>query len=350
MLFIFSHLRSINDLFYVIGGYASFNVSSLPANAAARLESPWVCATGDKTYTLDFEYFLGTDNKCRLSVLLQTPTDTITVWGSQHGRELSFLFSWQDSFVHLECPVTPFKIIFEGRKLTDGRCGERYNQIDIRYIDFREANGSQSPVSTCPPTRWTSQAPSELHTSEALAGESSTTLTEEAATDLASYYTTDDTSIGIGVIAGIVCGIVVAAVMAVIIIILMVKRRRKNNRPPTGASLTPAPQRTSPDPGSAPASSDGYETPHDYQNTMHDLTATTSTSLPAGSVPEMESTAVAHAAPENYERLETRHDDAEYYTSLKTSSAVESAAGGDNYEMLSRGTSTHDYTALSPKK
>ncbi|KAK7490125.1 hypothetical protein BaRGS_00018647 [Batillaria attramentaria] len=186
------------------------------AGNVARLESPWLCATGTSVVSLRFGYYMGRDSsKCRLSVL----------------------------------------IIFEAEKLVGGRCGLFTAGIYIDDIVFGVQNTFPSSFYTCPTPPTTEQPatsstplPSVLTTGDSsistewISNNTFTTTEEKTSTshpDVSVPFSStikdgeqnrqtgdENDGLGGGAVAGIVVALVVVAAVIALVVFFLLRRKR----------------------------------------------------------------------------------------------------------------------------
>ncbi|KAK7490118.1 hypothetical protein BaRGS_00018640, partial [Batillaria attramentaria] len=192
------------------------------ANGTARLESPWLCATGTNFTSLQFGYYMGSDsNRCQLSVLIRTRSGsarTDLTRQSHSGGSFNPLGP-----VYIGCSTNRFKIIFEAQKLTSGKCGTFANGIDIDEIVFGVVNVTPSSFESCPSPP-TTEYPA---TTSTLVVTTQVTTFSRGNSDRPNGD--EDGGLGGGAVAGIVVSVVVVAAFGVVIFLFLRRQRRQKS-------------------------------------------------------------------------------------------------------------------------
>lgn len=61
--------------------YMAMDMSGQTSNSISRLESPWMCPMGDHQYSLSFQFYYGSIQKCELTLFLVTDSNvSCMVW------------------------------------------------------------------------------------------------------------------------------------------------------------------------------------------------------------------------------------------------------------------------------
>ncbi|KAK7490121.1 hypothetical protein BaRGS_00018643 [Batillaria attramentaria] len=187
---VFVHLAGVFKLALVVfdSNYHA-TAESDAQNSIARLQSPWLCATGTKTTSFQFGYYMGRDSGvCQLSVMVKSRSGT-TVLTTRHSHEGSDYRPVGP--LYIVCPHNQYQIIVEAKKLTSESCGYATKGIDIDNIEVRVENGVRQTAYFCPePSTTTRQSagtiiPSPLFTTT----EGSTSLQSSILTTRKSILT-----------------------------------------------------------------------------------------------------------------------------------------------------------------
>ncbi|KAK7490146.1 hypothetical protein BaRGS_00018668 [Batillaria attramentaria] len=116
-------------------------------NQTARLESPWLCPTGENGLSLTFGYYLGnTPDICELSVNIRSKANPGTMkqlWSRAYLKLLPCIFI-NTRPIHIEPQHSSFQIVFEAKRLRGGDCGHQHKNIEIDNIEI-ETSYSEAP-------------------------------------------------------------------------------------------------------------------------------------------------------------------------------------------------------------
>ncbi|KAK7468119.1 hypothetical protein BaRGS_00036634, partial [Batillaria attramentaria] len=169
----------------------SVQFQNKPPNSTAMLHSPLLCANGENSSSLSFRYAIagpaGAMN-CPLSVLLMTNTNTSLLRTLPGGIQLAF----QQVTVDILVSSCPFRIVFEGRKISGGMCGDTHDEINIADVVFKGVVPVTLPACTS--------------------------------------TTSSSRSLGAGAIAGICVGVVIVVALVIAVIIFFQRRRKAQDK------------------------------------------------------------------------------------------------------------------------
>ncbi|KAK7468117.1 hypothetical protein BaRGS_00036632, partial [Batillaria attramentaria] len=197
-----------------------------PANSAAGLESPWICATGHNASSLSFRYAitgpLMTMN-CSLSVYLNTKINTTRIWTSSGATK----YDWMESGnIDIQSPDCPFQLIFEGKKTSDGPCSNAmYNYLSMSDIVYEgvapahyHVNNNHNVIDNIGCRSVCGYAHRQINTT-ACANQGSLSETEP-----------DNNTLGVGAVAGIGVGAVLVIACLIVVLIYVWKKRTKRDK------------------------------------------------------------------------------------------------------------------------
>ncbi|KAK7468120.1 hypothetical protein BaRGS_00036635, partial [Batillaria attramentaria] len=198
-----------------------------PANSAARLESPWICATGtgDKVSTLSFRYAItGPPGKknCPLSVYVKTKTNTRPIWISSRATR----YVWMDTGnLIIQSAECPFQLVFEGKRIDNDSCGisDTYNYLSISDIVYE---GVVPPPTTFPST--TSSTTTAAGPSVLTSTDKSGTSQETGPLSEARCVVVD--GVDVGIVAGVGAGALVVIACLIAVLIYVCRKRMPRDR------------------------------------------------------------------------------------------------------------------------
>ncbi|KAK7468122.1 hypothetical protein BaRGS_00036637 [Batillaria attramentaria] len=330
------------------------NFRNKSKDSVARLQSPWLCTTGQNS-ALRFKYAIAGlygDKMCPLSVNLTTSSGTSRIWKSPMANGAT-LKRGKSDIPNSGCP---FKIVFEAQKLKDNDCGPVNDEINIANVVFEG-------VQILPQTTPTSEATTTSTVSP-------TVVTEDPTNPGTREPVSHALRIGVGTRAAIGVGavVIIILVIAVIVVLRTVTRKSEQDKPnllnqgtdghisifrnhsetpddTNSSARGPPTQGHQEVPLSTPAEHhDNTMATPEYQNLMFTSGNYENILMPTPGYHEN-----TMATPEHYEPLRTRPDTGNRasLTALETTQAVTTEETYENYEPLSARSDTADYTTLA---